>query len=136
MDLRDTLRQRLADYPEVTFALLFGSRVSGRPRPDSDWDVAVYLDPGLDARQRFALRCRLAAELEDLGPIDLVVLNDATGLLGDRALRGEKLLVRDRAALVRYTVRTLGRADDERYWLDIHSRGMRRRIEEGTFGRP
>ena len=153
MGLRHQLRTYLAEIPEVCFALLFGSRASGhagagRPRPDSDWDVAVYLDDRLDRRQRFALRCQMAGELEDLAaqwrhsegeastqPVDLVILNDASALLGHRALKGEWLLVRDEVAKVRYMVRTMGQVDDERYWLDLHWQGVRRRAEAGSLGR-
>lgn len=162
MGFRDDLRTYLSEIPEVRFALLFGSRADGeggpgRVRIDSDWDVAVYLDEGLDRRRRFALQCRMAADLEDLAarwwrtrraqpedrepagtkapPVDLVILNDASALLGHRALKGEWLLVRDDVARVRYMVRTLARVDDERYWLDLHWQGLRQRAEEGRFGR-
>ena len=130
-----TLRERLEARPEVVLAYLFGSRANGRPRPDSDWDVAVYLDDGLDARERFRLRCRLAAELEDLGTVDVVVLNDATALLGFQALSGRQLLCRDEVIRVRYTIHVLQRVEDERYWLDLHWRGIRKRAAEGKFGR-
>ncbi len=130
------LADRLAAVPEIVFAHLFGSRARGEARPDSDWDIAVYLREDLTHRERFKLRCRLAAELEDLGRVDVVVLNDAPPLLGHRALMGERLLVRDPRTLVRYSVRTLARSEDERYWRDLHWRARRRRLEEGTFGRP
>ena len=128
------LSERLEEFPEIVFAHLFGSRARGDSRPDSDWDVAVYLREDLDARQRFKLRCRLSAELEDLGA-DVVVLNDAPPLLGHRALMGRRLLVQDPRALVRYSVRTLARSEDERYWRDLHWQARRKRLEEGTFGR-
>ena len=35
------LRTALQAHPGVTLALLFGSRAAGRPRPDSDVDLAV-----------------------------------------------------------------------------------------------
>ena len=145
MDLRDQLAASLEAQPAVRFALLFGSRVSGSPRPDSDWDVAVFLDEALDARERFALRCRLVSELEalvqtaepsDERRVDLVVLNDATSLLGLRALRGEWLVRRDELARVRYTVKTLSGLDDERHGLAMHWRGLRQRMEARVFGRP
>ena len=135
MDAAPDLDRRLAEHPSIVFALLFGSRGSGVARPGSDWDIAVYLRDELGARDRFKLRCQLAAELEDLGEVDVVVLNDAPPLLGHRALMGRRLLVRDPKALVRYSVRTIARSEDERYWRDLHWKARRRRLEEGSFGR-
>lgn len=135
MDALEHLATRLEEYPEVVFAHLFGSRGRDDARPDSDWDVAVYLDPVLSEHERFKLRCRLTAELDDLGEVDVVVLNDAPPLLGHRALMGRRVLVRDLSALVRYQVRTIGRSEDERHWRDLHWQALRRRIKEGRFGR-
>jgi predicted nucleotidyltransferase len=136
VDIPHEIECRLRRVPEVLFALLFGSRARGRARPDSDWDVAVYLDDALDARQRFRLRLRLIGDLEDLGRADVVVLNDAPPLLGHRALQGKLLFARDRVRHVRYFVRTLGESLDMAWWRDLDRRERRRRLEEGRFGRP
>ncbi|MFY9823908.1 MAG: nucleotidyltransferase domain-containing protein [Thermoanaerobaculia bacterium] len=135
MNALDHLAARLAEHPEIIFAHLFGSRGRGDARPDSDWDVAVYLDPALADHERFKLRCRLAAELDDLGEVDVVVLNDAPPLLAHRALMGRRVLVRDPISLVRYQVRTLARSEDERHWRELNWQALRSRIKEGRFGR-
>ena len=132
----EDLRARLNDVPQIVFAHLFGSRGRGEARPDSDWDVAVYLDERLTVRERFKLRCRLTADLEDFGEANVVVLNDAPPLLDHRALMGRRLVVRDPVALVRYSVKTLARSEDERYWRDLHWRYLRQSLEDGTFSRP
>jgi predicted nucleotidyltransferase len=54
-DLRQTLRDMYG--PRLEKAVLFGSRARGEARPDSDYDVAVFLTPPLD---RFAELDRLA----------------------------------------------------------------------------
>ena len=120
----------------LVFAYLFGSRAGGRPRPDSDWDVAVYLRPELTKAERFKIRLRLLADLDLLGKVDVVVLNDAPPLLAHRVLQGRRLVVRDSTALVRFSVRTAALAEDERYWSEIHLKERLRRLEEGRFGRP
>jgi predicted nucleotidyltransferase len=74
---KDDLKACLSSQPAILFALLFGSRGRGTPRPDSDWDIAVYLEDSFAAKQRFDLRLRLHSELEDLGKVDLVILNEA-----------------------------------------------------------
>ena len=135
MNALDRLAARLDEHPEIVFAYLFGSRGRGDARPDSDWDVAVYLDPALSDHEQFKLRCRLAAELDDLGEVDVVVLNDAPPLLAHRALMGRRILVRDPVPLVRFQVRTIARSEDERHWRELHWRALRHRIEEGRFGR-
>jgi predicted nucleotidyltransferase len=132
----DAIRAQLEAEPAVRFALLFGSRAAGTARPDSDWDVAVYLDDALDAGARFRLRTQLAAALEPARRVDLVVLNDAPPLLAHRALLGERLFIRDRVAWVRFFVRTIPLALDDAYWNEIHAAARRRRLAEGRFGRP
>lgn len=122
----------LRRYEAVRFALLFGSRATGHPRPDSDWDVAVYLDDALPPQQRFRLRLDLAGALD----ADVSVLNDAPPLLAHRALMGRPLIIRDKSAYVRFFVRSVAFAEDERRYRAVHAGARRRRIEEGRFGRP
>ena len=136
MEANRVLQKRLAAVDEIAFAYLFGSRGRGDARPDSDWGVAVYLRQDLSADERFALRLRLHGELADLGRVDLVVLNDAPPLLAHRAIMGERLLVRDEVALVRFAVRTVAASEDGRYWRRLHRRARMERLREGTFGRP
>jgi len=133
---RTRLAARLAEAPELRFALLFGSRVTGRARPDSDWDLAIYLRDGLEPAERAAVRDRLVAAIEPGDRVDLVILNDAPPLLAHRALCGEKLFSRDEVAFVRFAVRTLATAGDEAYWRELHARERRMRLEQGRFGRP
>jgi len=136
VDIFEQLRTRLADRPEILFATVFGSRATGKSRSDSDVDIGVYLQDNLSAGERFDKRRELSTELEDLGKVDVVVLNDVPSLLGHRALMGKQLIMRDRKAYVRYFVHTLAASEDERYWREIHATERKRRLEEGTFGRP
>lgn len=136
MSSLENLRRHLEAYDEILFAYLFGSRADGRPRPDSDWDVAVFVRPDVSERERFDLRLRLGLELEEIGQADVVVLNDAPPLLAQSALKGRRVLVRDKTALVRFFVKTMAFADDARWWSEIHLRARLQRIAEGRFGRP
>ena len=136
MSSTELLEQRLAAFDDVAFAYLFGSRARGEERPDSDWDVAVYLRDGLSSSERFDQRLRLLAELDDFGRVDVVILNDAPPLLAHRAIMGRRLAVRDEVALVRFSVRTVAMSEDGRYWRELHRRARIRRLKEGTFGRP
>ena len=130
------LARRLARHDEVLFAFVFGSRAKGTARPDSDLDVAVFLDPQLTSQQRWDTRLKLHAELEDLGPVDVIILNDAPPLLAHRALLGAPIEIRDRTAYVRFFVQTMGLAEDDRYFQEVHRAARLRRLREGRFGRP
>ena len=130
-----TIQGRLAADPAVLFAILFGARASGAPRADSDWDLAVFLDPSLDASSPASNRAHLIAGLEPEYRVDLVVLNDARPLVAHRALCGERLFVRDQPAYARFFVNTLALAFDESHWNEIHAKARRRRLAEGAFGR-
>jgi predicted nucleotidyltransferase len=134
--VRESLAKRLGAMPELRFALLFGSRARDDARQSSDWDIAIYLEDGMDAGQRFRTRVRLAAELEDLGRVDVVVLNDADPLLAQRALQGQVIQMADRRGYVRFFVRTLALAEDQRYFDRILARARAKRLAEGTYGRP
>jgi hypothetical protein len=90
----------------------------------------------LTSDARFAFRRDFVADLRPGILVDLVVLNDAPALLAAEALRGERLLVRDATAFVRYFVRMLGFVEDERYFARIHAAARRKRLREGSFGRP
>jgi predicted nucleotidyltransferase len=133
---RRRIAERIAAAGDVRFAFLFGSRAGGSRRPDSDWDLAVYLSDALDPGQRAAVRDRLVAALEPEFPVDLVVLNEAPPLLAHRAIQGERVLMRGEPAFVRFAVRTLAASGDEAHWRELHARERRRRIERGRFGRP
>jgi predicted nucleotidyltransferase len=136
MDVAAEIAGRLERHDDVAFALLFGSRAGGAPRPDSDWDLAIHFAPSLSPRERFRRRRELLAELSDLGRVDLTVLNDAPPLLAHRALQGRRLVEREHDAYVRFFVRTLAESEDERHWRDLHHEARLRRLEEGRFGRP
>jgi predicted nucleotidyltransferase len=138
MNILKGIRRVLDDEPTVWFAFLFGSRARRSARPGSDWDVAVYLDDSLDDRQRFDIRRGLSAQLSGPdGPrVDLVVLNDAPPLLAHRALKGRKLVNRNRHAYVRFFTRVMGEVEDEQHFYGFHERARRDRLAEGRFGRP
>lgn len=126
------LTDRLEAEPDVVVAYLFGSRARGTPRSGSDRDVAVLLADDVDVGRR---RVELTAAL---GPgVDVVVLNDAPVALGYRVLRDGVLLVnRDDRARTRHWVSTVDRYLDSEPLRRVLAEGLRKRLEEGRFGRP
>jgi predicted nucleotidyltransferase len=104
----DALRRALEAEPDVTNALLFGSRARGSERPDSDVDVALELIPGAprDVRALGGLIARLEAAAGH--SIGLVLLDEASPPLAYRIFRDGRLLVeRDHAALVARKTRVI-----------------------------
>jgi predicted nucleotidyltransferase len=135
-------RERLAralDREGVVGAMLFGSHARGEPHPLSDVDVAVWHEPDLNSSQRLRLQLDLLAAAETaLGTdeIDLIMLNGAPPLLRQRALRdGVRLVERDRDERVRLETRAILEYCDTAPLRAQLGRSLRRRLQEGTFGR-
>lgn len=66
------VRLAQARLPDLRTVILYGSRAGGRPRPDSDIDLAVLCDRPVDAIALF----HLAGDMSGLGPapVDLADL--------------------------------------------------------------
>jgi predicted nucleotidyltransferase len=107
--LKVAAREAFADEP-VEFAYLFGSRAHGRPRPDSDTDIAVLLEDGLTASERFEFSLREPSPLRGAAGTqkDLVVLNDAPFPLLGRILQHHVVLYsRNESLRIEYESRNL-----------------------------
>jgi uncharacterized protein len=135
-------RERLAhafDREGVVAAMLIGSQARGETHPLSDVDIAVWHEPGLDPSQRLELQLDLIGAAEGaLGTdeIDLVMLNRAPPLMRQRAIRDAvRLVERDRDERVRMETRAILDYCDTVPLRAHFGRALRRRIEEGTFGR-
>ncbi|MGH2723875.1 MAG: type VII toxin-antitoxin system MntA family adenylyltransferase antitoxin [Actinomycetota bacterium] len=119
------------DQTPVVFAFLFGSRASGRSHRGSDVDVAVFVDPDLDPERFLDLRLALAGRLEEaagVGPVEVVVLNEAALPVRGRAVRdGVVFYSRDEPTRVRYQSRTLREFFD----FEIHARRLDQELLRG-----
>lgn len=103
---KDIIVARLARVEGLVAAYLFGSQARGTADAASDVDVALLLESS--PKTLDDLHLDVAADLErELGsPVDVVVLNRATGDLVHRVLRdGELLVDNDRSARIRFEVR-------------------------------
>jgi len=89
----DSLREVLADYPQLELAILFGSCATGRAGPNSDLDLAVQADKPMDAELKLSLITDLA---EHFGrPVDLVDLRTAGEPLLGEIFKGRRILGSD-----------------------------------------
>jgi predicted nucleotidyltransferase len=127
------------DMPGVVAASLIGSQASGSTGPLSDVDLGVWLLPELSAperHQRSLELLRAACEALGTDEVDLVVLNDASPLMRHRAMRdGIRLVERDRDARVRLEARGLLDYLDTAPLRATLAAGVKRRLEDGRFGR-
>jgi hypothetical protein len=102
-------------------------------------DLAVGRCDPRAPRDTFALRLELLSRLEESvapAPLDLVVADEAPALLRERIARdGVPLFSRHRRYWVRFRVRAWKESFDERPLRAIFHRALKKRLEEGTFGR-
>ena len=127
------LARALASRDEVLEAYLFGSRARGRAGPDSDVDVAVYIDETAAEKGHWGYRAELTTDLMvALGTddVDVVVLNEAPILLYHRVLRdGVRLLSRDLRATTSRAGQALSRYFD--FLLQLDKMDAARRFASG-----
>ena len=99
------LREALARHPELELVILFGSRATGSPRPDSDIDLAVSAGRPLSAGERMDLLGEVAAATGHT--VDLIDLTRAGEPLLGQILTGGKRLVGDADAYARLLTKHL-----------------------------
>lgn len=120
---------------EVAAAYVFGSVATGRPRRDSDVDVAILLAKPLPASRVLSYRLELMADLGSAlhrSDVDLVLLNDASPLLAHRVLsKGRLVFERSRSARVRFQVRTASRYADVIPMYETQIRYLKRQARSG-----
>ena len=106
----------LAPREEILEAYLFGSRARGEARPDSDVDVAVYVDETCADNGHWGYQAELTTDLMvalGMNEVDVVVLNKAPVLLYHRVLRdGVRFLSRDLRATTTRAGQALSRYFD------------------------
>ncbi len=95
-DTDASLRNVLSQFPTLVLAMVFGSVALGRPRQDSDLDIAVAAAQPLSVAEKMAM---IAALADNTGrPVDLVDLTTVPEpLLGQIVRHGRRLLGSDSA---------------------------------------
>ncbi|MFY9463426.1 MAG: HepT-like ribonuclease domain-containing protein [Candidatus Sungiibacteriota bacterium] len=117
------LKEYFSKRDDVVMAFLFGSRAKSRVHTSSDWDIGVYFTPQTD---EFEFECtdreypeehRIWADLTTMletDNVDLVILNRAPASIADTAIRGEALVMKDRALWLRFMLLISKLAEDYR----------------------
>lgn len=121
-----SLSDLLATTPDLELAILVGSRATDTARPDSDWDIAIQWDRGLEFVAQLAATECLRKKISDvLGiSVSLVDLIDLpTARLAMRAVVAEEgVVIRggDTLAWHRFLQRTW-RELEEYYWEQTYA---------------
>lgn len=116
----------VAAVPDLELAILIGSRATNTARPDSDWDIAIQWDRGLNFVEQLAAIEQLRKKIsEKLGiSASLVDLIDLpTARLAMRAVVAEEGVVIkgvDSIAWNRFLQRTW-RELEEHYWEETYA---------------
>jgi len=125
-DIAQSLVQTLRDQPQLEFAVLVGSRATGKARSDSDWDIALQWSPQLDwltvLGSTETLRRALAAVLQVTpDTVDLIELRRANlAMCASVAEEGLPLTGQESLAWAHFLQRTWRELEDF-YWDQRHA---------------
>lgn len=126
------ITEALAPFPAVRVAYVFGSRLTGQARPDSDLDLAVRFERGLDVSGRLdatlsiidALTARLGALGERTDVVDLERCDPAVAFA---AISGARVLERDRPERIALEVRIARTYEDDAPRRELYRRAAEAR---------
>lgn len=95
-----------AACPAIAFAYLFGSASTGRLRPSSDIDLAIYVEDSADAHLVRLEAARVTARHLGTDAVDVVLLNTAPISLAGRILTTRRVIA-DRQPFARHRYESL-----------------------------
>ena len=126
------ISEMLASRPEVDFAYLFGSQVSGQCGKMSDIDIAVYADVTDD---RLAYQLKLLERLQCLTgsvAVDLVLLNDAPPLLRYEVIKHGQVLKENKEKRVIFEIRVLSEYMDTEHLRRTQGMYLKEKLLQGA----
>jgi predicted nucleotidyltransferase len=130
------LEDTVCSDPEIVFAAVFGSQLSGETTLSSDFDLAVKFTDTLPERDRFEKRCFLSGDLqhEDRPFIDLSDIESLPLAVAHDAVNGE-LLCGDEQAFKQFKTSIEAEFEEQRETLRRQQRAVIDRIaEDGLRG--
>jgi len=113
--LSEELRTKI---PEIDFAFLFGSYANEKQRPDSDLDIAIYLNT--EVSLDLISRSISIIETTTGKKCDLCILNKASEILRFEVLKGKLIFVREGKIeeYVRFYSLTCREYEDQMAWMN------------------
>jgi predicted nucleotidyltransferase len=128
-EIADKLKSFFADKNNVSMAFLFGSAAADRLIPESDVDVAVWLNGNYTLDDVNKLQSEIADMVKR--NIDLIDLNTARPTVAWAAMRGKPLIIRNYRLYLNKLLDFSREAEDFRNFIfDLW--GMRRKLR-GSF---
>jgi len=127
-ELGETLGEYFKDRPEIEFAYIFGSMVSGRINALSDIDIAIFLDRRKIKKELYpyGYKAQILTDLMKLlktNNVDLVVFDEANPLLCHRVLYFGKLIyVKNEKKRVQFQISTIDKYNDFKQIHKLHER--------------
>lgn len=128
------LKGYFEDRDDVAMAFLFGSWSKGRACEESDVDIAVYFRSEANGmwsedEREFPAEALVWADVENIleREVDLLVLNRASPTVGDSAIRGTPIIIKDRRAYMNFLIRVVSEAIDMREWVESYWEHKKRR---------
>lgn len=140
LELEGRIREAIGPIAGLATAVLFGSRATGKARPESDLDVAILPATGAGADRR-RLQIAVAVALADLAPegrVDVVFVDEAPVVLRQRIMEQAKMILdREPALWKEWRVRTMREYGDSEWARELYRQAQHRRLTEGRGnGRP
>lgn len=126
------ISEMLASRPEIDFAYLFGSQVSGQGDKMSDIDIAVYADVPDD---RLTYRLKLLEHLQCLVgevSVDLVLLNDSSPLLRFEVIKHGQVLKENKEKRVIFEVRVFSEYMDTEHLRRTQGMYLKEQLLQGA----
>lgn len=112
-DISELVRQMAPDFPEIRLVYLFGSQVTGKTGPQSDYDLGVLVDREGDTAARRAACEHELSILLGTERLDVVWLSQAPVELAFAVIsQGRLLYERDVATRVEYEAQVMSRYCD------------------------
>ncbi|RLM49982.1 nucleotidyltransferase domain-containing protein [Halorubrum sp. Atlit-28R] len=134
--IHSALKDVVCADPDVVFAAVFGSQLSGTATHSSDIDIAVKFTADCSERDRFKKRCVLSGELqhEEFPFIDVSDIDSLPLGVAHDAVNGD-LLCGDKRAFEQFKTDIEADLDEQRETLRRHQRTVIDRIaEDGLRG--
>ncbi len=114
IDITQKLKDYLGNDPNVIFAFIFGSAVTGKLRKGSDLDIAIYFEQppeGMDLLHLINTLSELVGK-----DVDVVVLNTASAFLRHQIMKHKiELIIKDRERYRRFREKTISDYDEYKY---------------------
>jgi predicted nucleotidyltransferase len=134
--IASALERSISGHREVRAAFLFGSRVKGTFRADSDLDLAIAFDPETSEHRRTQIKLDVIdAATKHLGKLgerlDIMDLDRANSAIAFRAvLEGTVISERTRADRVQVVARVCARAADDAFYQTRATRMAKERLRK------